>query len=109
MPGLCTLTRTKLINPLNPKTNRYRAAFQDRFHQSSHSLADLMAQVSQAPPSARQRLGMFDRTAVKALSLRQLRDAVQNLQLEWNRLRVAETMQPQIGEVVDALFHRYMT
>ena len=69
-----------------------------------------MASVPGASAAARQRLGMFDQTAVSSLSLRQLREAVQNLQFHWNRLRVAETMQqPQITGVVDALFHRQVS
>jgi hypothetical protein len=41
------------------------------------------------------------------MTLRQLRDSVQNMQLRWVEMRVAETMQPQIMEAVDALFHRF--
>jgi hypothetical protein len=41
------------------------------------------------------------------MTLRQLRDSVQNMQLRWVEMRAAETMQPQITEAVDALFHRF--
>ena len=50
---------------------------------------------------------MFENKAVKDLTLRQLRDSVQNLQMQWIPLQVAETMQPQAMEAVDALFHRF--
>ena len=87
---------------------RYRAAFQDRFSQSGSTLSSMMASVPGATESARQRIGMFDKTPIKDFSLRQLRDAVQNMQLYWNPLRVVETMQqPGITHVVDALFHRF--
>lgn len=66
----------------------------------------MMASVPGAPAGARHKLGMFEETAVNCLSLRQLRDAVQNLQFHWVGLSVPETMQPQIVGVVDALFHR---
>jgi len=89
---------------------RYRAAFQERFHTSTMTLADMISRVPGASPAAKQRLGgMFEKAAVKDLTLRQLRDATQNMQFHWNQLRVVETMQqPEITEVVDALFHRYI-
>ena len=87
---------------------RYRAAFQDRFSQSTSTLSSMMGSVPGATEAAKQRLGMFEKTPIKDLSLRQLRDAVQNMQLYWNSLRVVETMQqPEITSVVDALFHRW--
>jgi hypothetical protein len=45
---------------------------------------------------------------MKDLTLRQLLDSVKNIQHEWIPQRVAETMQPQIASVVDALFHRWV-
>lgn len=42
----------------------------------------------------------------KDLTLRQLRDTVQNLQQQWVGLCIPETMQPGIVTAVDALFHR---
>jgi hypothetical protein len=50
---------------------------------------------------------LFDGKPVKDFSLRQLRDSVQNLQMQWVPLQVVETMQPQAMEAVDALFHRF--
>jgi hypothetical protein len=55
----------------------------------------------------RSRLCLFDTTPVRDMTLRQLRDSVQNLQVNWVSLSVAETMQPQAMEAVDALFHRF--
>ncbi len=55
----------------------------------------------------RSRLCLFDSTPVHSMTLRQLRDSVQNLQLNWVEMKVAETMQPQITEAVDALFHGF--
>jgi hypothetical protein len=60
-----------------------------------------------ADPAARQRLCVLERMPVKSMTLRQLKDTVHNLQVEWVRQSVPETMQPDINEAVDALFHRY--
>jgi hypothetical protein len=49
---------------------------------------------------------VFDDVAVNKMTLRQLRDCVQNFQFHWVRVSAAETMQPQLQEAVDALFHR---
>lgn len=73
---------------------------------STQTLADMLKGVPDQ--AARLRLGgMFEKTAVKDLTLRQLRDAVQNMQFHWNTLKVVETMpHAEINNVVDALFHR---
>ena len=50
--------------------------------------------------------GPHDRTPVRDMTLRQLRETVQNLQFRWVKTRAAETMQPSINNAVHALFHR---
>ena len=68
---------------------RYRAAFQHRFSKSSKSLKDMLlpspqpaAPQGKAPASPVQRLWLFDNVPVKSMTLRQLRDSVQNLQVK---------------------------
>ncbi len=81
---------------------RFRAAYQDVHHASNKCLGDLLLD----EPS-RKRLCLFQGVPVRSMSLRQLRDSVDNLQVEWFRMRLAETMQPRINDAVDALFHRF--
>ena len=112
---------------------RYRAAYQDRFHQSDLTLHQILCEGLLSPSlqerqqqlisaamtkesaatalqqerQRRNRLCLFDQIPVRALTLRQLRDTIQNIQLQWVPLQVAETMQPQIMEAIDALMHRF--
>lgn len=122
---------------------RYRAAYQDRFHESSLSLSGILCSGLNSTAAAasshgasnssfyyssssnrnsaasnsqdhvskeqsrRSRLCLFDNVPVKNLTLRQLRDSVQNLQMHWVQLCVAESMQPEAMEAVDALLHRF--
>lgn len=80
---------------------RFRAAYQDLHHASDKCLGDFLDDAS------KKRLCLFDGVPVRSMSLRQLRDSVDNLQVEWFRMRLAETMQPRINDAVDALFHRF--
>ncbi len=125
--SICSYTHTHI----HTHTHRYRAAYQERFHQSNESLISYLCSGLQDQPAGvriyssqsnggaantsdaqkerqrRSRLCLFDTTPVRDMTLRQLRDSVQNLQLNWVPLSVAETMQPQAMEAVDALFHRF--
>ena len=103
--------------------HRYRAAFQERFHQSTLSLSGILcSRFNQTTTGSaatarmqefakermqRARLCLFDNVPVKNMTLRQLRDSVQNLQMQWVPMQIAETMQPEAMEAVDALFHRF--
>lgn len=105
---------------------RFRAAYQDVHHQSDKCLGDFFKTVCKEPAHAirhghggrgeddansrvARRLCLFDGVPVRKMSLRQLRDSVDNLQVEWFRMRIAEGMQPRINDAVDALFHRFGT
>lgn len=86
---------------------RYRAAYQDRFHNSVLSLGSiLLANSSGASKQQRERMCLLEGVPVCSMTLRQLRDSVQNMQFHWVKCHAAETMQPNIREAVDALFHR---
>lgn len=115
---------------------RYRAAFQERYHESGKTIRELLvgnltvSQGSQARGNnhgfmsltatmtgacagsdhnmrERGKMCIFDTVSVRDMSLRQLRDTVQNFQFHWVKVGAVETMQPHLLDAVDALFHRF--
>ncbi len=113
------------------KIHRYRAAFQGRFHEARSTLRDLLIQSKHLSTPGEQRklaslhtgdddaqdkarktnadriqMCAIDNVPVNEMTLRQLRECVQSFQYHWVRRSAAETMQPELQEAVDAMFHR---
>jgi hypothetical protein len=90
---------------------RFRAAYQDVHHASSSTLETILMppgkHLNDAAKSRLRRMALFDHIPVNKLTLRQLRDSLENMQVQWVKERISETMQPRINDAVDAIFHRF--
>lgn len=83
---------------------RYRGAMQSRYHCTQSLLLDYLC-AGRIPTERERKMCLFAKVPVSGYTLRQLRDTIHNMQVEWEQCDAV--CMPGIMATVDCCFHRF--